>query len=317
MANQDDFLTFHDAANLVEASGIMSYMDFSNDPKEDLPEHGDRPPYKYKRGELEGWIENIDATLKKYPIENKISVPVVATKPQVQFVKYEAARKALAEAVAVDEVKAVRDESMAMKAYAKQAKDTELQEKAVELQMRATRRLNEMMDAQKETVGLSKGGRPKTGLSENPVSPLDASDNRVMPKPSLKDAGIDKNLAHEARQLGKLSDEEFEKEVEEEKAKVRAPRGLRKSSSEPKKRSSISYEFEITNLKDQVRVLLRDLGEAKRDATVQRTGLSEKNATLLNEAKTIRQALGSSGWAATHEQAIEALAKKANGEYDE
>src|SRR5262249_3682757 len=80
---------------------------------------------------------------------------------------------------------------------------------------------DEMMKAQKETVGMSAGGRPaKTGLNENPVS----VDPKPAPLPTLKQAGIDKNLAHEARQLGKLSDAEFDNKAEEAKANVRAPK---------------------------------------------------------------------------------------------
>lgn len=54
---------------------------------------------------------------------------------------------------------------------------------AVEIRMRATRRLGEMMEKQPK----NEGGRP--------------SKNRVIEKPSLADAGIDKNLAHQARSL--------------------------------------------------------------------------------------------------------------------
>jgi hypothetical protein len=47
-----------------------------------------------------------------------------------------------------------------------------------------------MIAAQKATIGLSKGGRPKTGFLENPVSEK---------PPSFAEAGIDKNLAHRVR----------------------------------------------------------------------------------------------------------------------
>ncbi len=56
-----------------------------------------------------------------------------------------------------------------------------------------------MMAEQRETIGLNEGGRPKTGVSETPVS-----------KPTLSEAGIDKNLAKQARCLASIPEQEFE-----------------------------------------------------------------------------------------------------------
>jgi hypothetical protein len=116
---------------------------------------------------------------------------------------YDRACRALAEARSIDEVKDIRDQAVAMRLYAKQAKNRDLEADAVELRMRATRRLDEMRRAQKETVGLAKGGGGKHGRK------------RVAEKPTLKDAGIDKNLAHAGRKLGALSEQEFEHTVAE------------------------------------------------------------------------------------------------------
>jgi N6-adenosine-specific RNA methylase IME4 len=122
---------------------------------------------------------------------------------------YDAACRALAEAKAVDEVKDIRDLAVAMAAYARQAKNCEAEADAVEIRLRATRKLDELRRAQKETVGLSQGGRPaKTGLSENPVLP------------TLAMQGIDKNLAHQARVLGALSKEKFEAVLADARGKV-------------------------------------------------------------------------------------------------
>src|SRR5262245_54924379 len=121
---------------------------------------------------------------------------------------YDSARHALAEARRVDEVKSIRDKAVAMADYARQAKNRDLEADAVEIRMRATRRLDQLRQAQKETVGLATGGehggRKKIdGLRQNPS----------IIRPTLAMQGIDKNLAQTARVLGKLTEQQFEQAV--------------------------------------------------------------------------------------------------------
>jgi N6-adenosine-specific RNA methylase IME4 len=72
--------------------------------------------------------------------------------------------------------------------------------------MDATRKLGEMMDAQRQTVGLNKGG----------------GDHRVIEKPgalpTLASQGIDKNLAHQARTLASLNEATYEQRRTEARA---------------------------------------------------------------------------------------------------
>jgi hypothetical protein len=119
----------------------------------------------------------------------------------VKLVKYDAACRAIAAAKRVDEVKKIRDISIAMRAYAKQAENLAMEADAIEIRMRATRRMDHMRQEQKETVGLNRGAR---GIGTKV---------RVDQKPTLAEAGISKNLAHEGRKLGALSEKEFERAV--------------------------------------------------------------------------------------------------------
>jgi hypothetical protein len=108
------------------------------------------------------------------------------------LVKYDSACRALAEARSVDEVKDIHDKAVAMAAYARQAKNKDLEADAVEIRMRATRRLDQLRQAQKETVGLNTGtrGQLSGGLKVNPPG---------KDKPTLRSQGIDKNLAQQGR----------------------------------------------------------------------------------------------------------------------
>ena len=128
-----------------------------------------------------------------------------------ELVKYDAARKAIAEAKAVDEVKHIRDVHIAMAAYARQAKNHDLEADAIEIRLRATRRIDQLRVAQKETVGLATGGDAmKARVGEKPE----------VDRPTLASQGIDKNLAHQARTLGAMSEERFEEVVSDARAAV-------------------------------------------------------------------------------------------------
>ena len=129
--------------------------------------------------------------------------------------RYEAACRAVADAKSVDEVKDVRDKAEAMRAYARQAKNRQLEIDASEIRIRAERRIGELMAMQRETVGLAPAGRPKAteiGFDENPIS-----------KPiTLAEAGIDKNLADRARKYAAVPKQEFEAILDERRANLQA-----------------------------------------------------------------------------------------------
>lgn len=123
----------------------------------------------------------------------------------VALVRYDAACKAVAEAKTVDEAKDLHDKSEAIRAYARQAKNRDLEIDAAEIRMRAERRVGELIKAQKETVGLATGGehggrKRKDGSREEPSNA----------RPTLADAGIDKKLSSRAQKLASVPEDRFE-----------------------------------------------------------------------------------------------------------
>lgn len=128
------------------------------------------------------------------------------------LVKYDAACRAVAEAASIDEAKGFRDKSEAMRAYAKQAKNKQLEVQAAEIRIRAERRIGELMAAQRDAGELATAGRPsdKIGSKTNPISAA----------PTLAEAGIDKSLADRARKYAAIPEQEFNGIVSEWKGRV-------------------------------------------------------------------------------------------------
>ena len=125
----------------------------------------------------------------------------------MELARYDAARKALEEAHAVDEVKDILDKALAIQAYARQAKDSGLIDRATEIRLRAERRLGYLLAEQKATVGMNRGlaGTRVSGSGKEPVK-----DDR----PTLADVGIDKKLSARAQKLAALDETAFEQRVE-------------------------------------------------------------------------------------------------------
>src|SRR5258706_79223 len=148
----------------------------------------------------------------------KLAGPHAQAEPaKFELARYDRACHALAEARSVDEVKDVRDVAMAMKLYAKQAKNKDLEADAYELRVRAERKLGEMIAAQKATVGLATGGQPyqqrtSTGTAAEPVA--------APPTPTLAEAGIDKKLASRAQKISAIPSVKFEEMVAEGREEV-------------------------------------------------------------------------------------------------
>ncbi len=87
----------------------------------------------------------------------------------------------------------------AIKEYARQTKNRQLEIDAAEIRMRGERRLGEMLTEQKKDGGLNKG-RILRGTKEEPRENT----------PKLSDFGIDKNLSSRAQKLAQMPKEKHE-----------------------------------------------------------------------------------------------------------
>jgi N6-adenosine-specific RNA methylase IME4 len=154
----------------------------------------------------------------------------------VELIKYDRACRAIAEAKLADEVKDIRDRAIAIKAYAKQAKNKSLEADAFEIRIRAERRLGEMMAEQPKAKGAIEPGtnRGTTWVAEKPAS--------------LASAGIDKNLAHRARTLAAMSGNDFTVFVDEGREQVQrsVERAVMATEARKAKHQAIAEKADLT-----------------------------------------------------------------------
>jgi N6-adenosine-specific RNA methylase IME4 len=118
--------------------------------------------------------------------------------------RYNAARRAVAEAHRVDEVKDIRDKAVAMQAYARQAKDTTLIVQATEIRMRAERRAGELLIEMEES-GARRGHAQRSHAATSESLP-----------PKLADLGVTKTQSSRWQKLAALDPSTFENKVEAE-----------------------------------------------------------------------------------------------------
>lgn len=146
---------------------------------------------------------------------NRTIPPAHGEAPGDGLALYNSAKRALAEAHRVDEVKEIRDKAVAMAAYAKQAKDTQLLEHATEIRLRAERRVGEILrDSPK-----NEGTRSQFSDSSGDYGLTSPGKTKNQP-PTIRDMGITGTQSVKWQRLAALPKDKFEVRVQHAKARV-------------------------------------------------------------------------------------------------
>lgn len=125
---------------------------------------------------------------------------------ELVMVRYDAMLQSIADAKAVDEVVEIADQAEAMRQAARVMGNKQAEADLAGIRFRASRRLGQLMAAQKEAGLMAGPGRKKTGSAENPIT--------------LSEMNIGKKRADEARKLAAVPEGEFNQLVEEYQGRV-------------------------------------------------------------------------------------------------
>jgi N6-adenosine-specific RNA methylase IME4 len=137
--------------------------------------------------------------------------------PAHPLAKYDAACRALAEAVRADEVMHVRLEAKAIEAVARVAQNIDLELSAAKLRIRAEARLGAML-AEAEDQGLLRRGRvwPEEAAPESNGTAMEP-----LSRVTLKEIGVEKKLSAHARKLDSLGPARLEQTLERLESETR------------------------------------------------------------------------------------------------
>ncbi|GAB9224905.1 hypothetical protein BDS110ZK18_67110 [Bradyrhizobium diazoefficiens] len=140
-----------------------------------------------------------------------------------ELVRYEAARRALAEAVAVDEVASIRSQAEALRHAARIACDKQLEIQAAQIRFRAERKMGELLAAASEAGQLRRGRRWDEDSNCSQSEQLEPEDR--VTRVTLQEAGIDRKLSSRAQKMAAMDAAEFEQALEKHAAEMRSGQG--------------------------------------------------------------------------------------------
>jgi hypothetical protein len=176
----------------------------------------------------------------------------------VELVKYSAARKALAEAWKVDEVKNIRDKAMAMQVYAKQANDRSLIEQATDIRLRAEIRAGELLAEMKV-----RGERQKAGDKAGGANKKKSNNNTALPLlvPKLSDLGVTQMQSSRWQKLAALPRAEQEALIAraKHKAEQAIDRAAKRKGKQPSKENDVGREMPVSRAAINCALKVREL----------------------------------------------------------
>ena len=156
--------------------------------------------------------------------------------------QWEKAKQAIAACTNLDEVKKIKDQAQALKAYAKQAKESlEVQNNIAEIKIRCERKMGDIT----KIIPINITGRPSKKSSHN------GETSQKTKKEILKEAGIDPTHSSRNETISDIPEEEFEKELEEIKkeGELTTAKVIRVAKSKVKKKKNEKLKkFGVQNL---------------------------------------------------------------------
>jgi hypothetical protein len=172
----------------------------------------------------------------------------------VALIRYDAARKALAAAHRIDEVKDIHDRATALLAYAKQAGDLTLQNQAAEIRILAERRAGQLLVDMAKNPGVRGEGRPRKDGSR-----IRLWKSTTANPPTLDDLGITRDQSSKWQRMARLIDDAAFEEVllhAKDKYGELTTAGILRMVKEAAKPKSARTEQDINEVADD---LLREI----------------------------------------------------------